>query len=304
MGSPVAACLAVYLLISRFITGNPGALTLLGVAPDLAAKFGALSAPLIAALLMTTLLPNVPALQRVDASLLAFFQRMGSIPEAVRDLSKRILAAKLTINEERFSGDIDNLLDLPEEVSKELRRDDAAGQPIRLPLTRVIAMFLCLKRWQDLPRYGEFFAESGEKFKDLSKKFAELAEEARVAFAIIQIAPGATAQDAPAVAEYQHVLASYFKAHVDGVRRELCDLMAAALLAGERSNRDINNRLVEAGFVLSDEKPSRLDVNRVVSIVIAVFGIFLVGGAAIGSYLHLDMQVPQVIAVSLLIAAV
>lgn len=93
----VASCLVLYLLVSRLIAENPSTLSFLGFEAGGSSEVASLSAPLLSALLMTTLLPSVPILQRIDRWLLEFFQRLGSIPQEVKRLSNQILSAELAL---------------------------------------------------------------------------------------------------------------------------------------------------------------------------------------------------------------
>src|SRR4051812_28140750 len=113
----VASCLVLYLLVSRLIAENPSTLSFLGFEAGGSSEVASLSAPLLAALLMTTLLPSVPILQRIDRWLLEFFQRLGSIPQEVKRLSNQILSAELALTsrgQQAFQRELDDAIGFPD----------------------------------------------------------------------------------------------------------------------------------------------------------------------------------------------
>jgi hypothetical protein len=89
---------------------------------------------------------------------------------------------------------------------------------------------------------------------------------------------------------------------MEEIHRELGDFMARALLACERGNKNVFDRLRELGFVIATERSGLFDLNRFVSILGFIFVVFLGGGALIGSFLHQHIPIQHLMAISLMLA--
>ena len=109
LASYVVATLALWFVLARLVSTNPEILGLLAfgspngadasVAKTLSA-LSELSAPLLAALFMTTLLPRLPVLARVDAALQRTFRELGAIPRKARQLSTMLRRAAFAVPRE------------------------------------------------------------------------------------------------------------------------------------------------------------------------------------------------------------
>ncbi len=92
----VLASVALFLVMCEIIL-RPGVLSFLGEpvedAQKLIAKYSA--PPILAAVVLTTLLPNIKFVGDWDAWLLKRFQAWGSIPSGVRNLADEVVRAEL-----------------------------------------------------------------------------------------------------------------------------------------------------------------------------------------------------------------
>jgi hypothetical protein len=297
----VASCLVLYLLVSRLIAENPSALSFLGFEAGGTNEVANISAPLLAALLMTTLLPSVPILQRIDRWLLEFFQRLGSIPQEVKRLSNQIFSAELALTprgQEAFQRELEDAVGFPEELKSEIVFDP--GEKIRFRFTRIVAMYLILRRWSQSRRHAAFFSDYAEEFRGVCDRVAGFLDEAKRFFPILRIMINVPQNDPidPSLAECRRS----FKSRVEDVHRELADFMARALLACERGNKDVIDRLKDLGFVIAIERSAVFDLNRFVSIAGCIFVLFLGGGALIGSFLHQQIPIQRLFGISLMLA--
>src|SRR5258708_60346 len=297
----VASCLVLYLLVSRLIADNPQTLRFLGFDAGAQSDVATRSATLRAALLMTTLLPSVRVLQRIDVWLLEFFQRLGSIPQEVMRLSTQIFGAGLVVlprDQDAYRAALDDLPGFPEELRSEFLFEPAEKLRFRFP--RIVVMFLILKRWENARRYSTFFADYADEFRALCDGFALFLDEAKRFFPILRIMIGVPAGGPidPSLAECRRS----FKTRMEGINRPSCDFMARALLTCERGNKNVFDRLQDLGFVIATERSAVFDVNRFVSITSCVFIVFLGGGALIGSFLHQQMPIQRLMAISLMLA--
>jgi hypothetical protein len=208
----VASCLVLYLLVSRLILDNPETLRFLGYEAGGSRDVANLSAPLLAALLMTTLLPSVPMLQRIDLWLLEFFQRLGSIPQEVMRLSTQILAAELVLSPRDRAGcftQLDEIAGFSDDLKREIVFDP--GEKIRFRFTRIVVIFLILKRWETSRRHSSFFADFADENRAIGERFAGFVEEAKRFFPILRVMIAVPAGDPidPSLAECRRS----FKAH-------------------------------------------------------------------------------------------
>jgi hypothetical protein len=99
----VAASLAFFFLLSEIVL-KPGVLTFLGLedAQKYIAKFS--SPPVLAAVLLTALLPNAVIVSTADAWLLRRFQAWGRIPLGIRNLADTLTPNLLPIVESEIAG--------------------------------------------------------------------------------------------------------------------------------------------------------------------------------------------------------
>jgi hypothetical protein len=102
----VLAALALWFVLARLVTTNPQLVSLLAFGnpapaePDLErslARLSGLSAPLLAALFLTTLLPRLPILVKIDIALQRAFRELGAIPHKARQLSNLLRRAPFAV---------------------------------------------------------------------------------------------------------------------------------------------------------------------------------------------------------------
>ncbi len=102
----VLAALVLWFILARLVNTNPQVLNLMAFGsagpPDDALKqaigqMSGLSAPLLAALFLTTLLPRLPVLAKLDDALQRAFREVGAIPRKARQLSMMLRHASFTI---------------------------------------------------------------------------------------------------------------------------------------------------------------------------------------------------------------
>jgi hypothetical protein len=102
----VSAALALWFVLARVVYTNPQVVSLLAFGSSNAAdpdvegalgKLSGLSAPLLAALFLTTLLPRLPVLAKVDDALQRAFRELGAIPRKARQLSTMLRRASFTV---------------------------------------------------------------------------------------------------------------------------------------------------------------------------------------------------------------
>lgn len=100
----VVAALVLWFVLARLVDTNPQLVSFLAgpaaVDADLEnsiARLSGLSAPLLAALFLTTLLPRLPVLLKIDLALQRAFRELGAIPHKARQLSNLLRRAPFAV---------------------------------------------------------------------------------------------------------------------------------------------------------------------------------------------------------------
>lgn len=143
-----------------------------------------LSAPLIAALLMTTLLPLIPFTGSLDQRLRTWFQRMAAIPAEVRNRSR-------ALQKRRFQVPLDEQRKIRDELMKEKEGDpqDIVFDPslscqsealeVRYLWTKASALVLTLRTDTRLADFVELHSKECRRIRE---EHARLKSEARILF--------------------------------------------------------------------------------------------------------------------------
>ena len=102
----VVAALLLWFVLARLLNTNPQLVGLLAAGTPAAvdadvekaiARLSGLSAPLLAALFLTTLLPRLPILVKIDTALQRAFRELGAIPHKARQLSNLLRRAPFAV---------------------------------------------------------------------------------------------------------------------------------------------------------------------------------------------------------------
>jgi hypothetical protein len=133
---------------------------------------GSLPAPLIATLAITTLLPSVPILKRVDSWLLSIFLDWGAIPAEVRRRAETMMPSTFTVT----SSDVIKLREsydggYGETFSEHLREQGTAGlKRSEYRFTRVVILYDKIHQLAAESNYSRFFAETSDEFAALERQ--------------------------------------------------------------------------------------------------------------------------------------
>src|SRR4029450_10611079 len=133
------------------------------------------SGPLLAALILTVLLPNFPVICRIDQGLLKFFQDMGNIPLEVRLLSAQLRKADIEIPaavQKDAQSYVKNKLE-----SAGLKAEYLCFTKCDTPQydwTRIVSMMTVLRSWEGGRRYAAMLSEFAEDYKQVNDKFERL----------------------------------------------------------------------------------------------------------------------------------
>ena len=291
----------LYVLLSGALA--PEVLMALGVGGSgLPEKINEVSGPLLAALLMTVLLPNAPVLSRIDEWMLRFFRELGNIPFEVRVLAARLRKTEHSAppaRREEVRDYVTGRLEMSGLTAADLRFE-ADGDP-RSYWTRLLALFAELKGWESRRRYGAFIGRFEEDYAELVDGFERFNASAARCFPVIAgWSEGAVAGQADrAVRECRRA----FLDACDEQHRRLSEFIARGVLTCERSQRDRDQRLAEMGFLDVAGAPQPLSPNRIVALVGVVFTIFFTGSFVVGTVLQ-NADLNKILFRSLMIAGI
>ena len=218
-----------------------------------------LPAPLIATVLLTTVLPTAPYVRDLDGWLLEWFKARANIPKEVNDRAERLIPERFKV----VAGDIAELRTLiieeglPEELQNHLRSEPGRGVQIsQYRFTRVAKLFA---RTADLARnprcrrtffrdYDQEWTTARADFRDYCNKAASGLQQAR------------RLQEKVSVGEYEAAIRDKREqfAELSNQRfSQLSLLITGAVLSLDDTERAIGDHLRAIGFAIEDqpEKP-------------------------------------------------
>jgi hypothetical protein len=271
----VLCALALYVVLTSALKAQPELLTLLtaGAAEALPDEVTSLPAPLLAALIMTTLLPHVPGISRIDEWLLARFRSFGRIPGEVRRFSTELANSGYEISaelQERTSRYVLENGSIPDRLAEELRfggADSARGL-----FTRNLALYVQLRELRGKPGCEAFFEQFAAEVAELDASFAEFLAQSAGFFAFSgQIAP--ELQTDPAHRGLAEARQTY-KAQCRRMYELLCLVIARALLRSSWATAALMQRARAMGFVLSAPAQGAVWANSIAALVVTLFAFF------------------------------
>jgi hypothetical protein len=277
----ILSAIALFGFLAVLLASSPNIVRALFAGAEPPAYLTGLSSPLLAGLIMTTLLPKVPGLSQIDAGLLKKFQDMGNIPVAVHQLAGKLAARPLQID----SAAMARIVALIQEreacnglLPADLNMD--GSQPTRHKLTRMLHIYLQLQGLKLEAGYGRFLRWHEEELQAAEKAVADILEVADAFCALVRKheARGSKTEGSPTLQS----LRKTFSKQVDAVNLQIAELIARAVFLCERSDIARRRRLQAFGLAERDTAPYPLPPDRVVSVVSMVFVALFVGLAFFG----------------------
>ncbi len=166
----VLSALALFVVLSVLLNAGPWRSLLLRKSDT-----PSLPAPLIATLALTTLLPSVPLLKRLDEWFLSVFLDWAEIPAEVKRRSAAMLPSSFAISSEDVArlreafGD-----DFGDNLVRHFRARRGEGLELsQYRLTRVAKLSDRIHRLAGEPRYARFFAETDAELTEIDRRVAE-----------------------------------------------------------------------------------------------------------------------------------
>jgi hypothetical protein len=263
------SALVLFAALSMLLNAGPWRKLLLGPSDD-----PALPAPLIAMLAMTTLLPAVPTLKRLDEWFLSIFLDWAEIPGEVR----RRAAVMTLENFNVTSEDVAGLRQSYEEAGygdtlvRHLRRRGGDGlAQSQARLTRVVKLYDCICKLAGEPRYSHFFAEAASEFDELDRKATDFLRRAATSLTLAE-----RLRVAEKVGTYDELVQERREDFANTCRdmfRVLALFLARAVLRSETSEMGVVRRLRAIGFDAA--APMNLPRFPIHSLTVLALGVFL-----------------------------
>jgi hypothetical protein len=261
--------LVLFAALSALLDAGPWRKLLLGQSND-----PALPAPLIATLAMTTLLPAVPTLKRLDEWFLSIFLDWAEIPGEVR----RRAAVMTLENFNVTSEDVAALRQSYQEAGygdtlvRHLRRrgGDGLGQS-QARLTRVVKLYDCICKLAGEPRYSHFFSEAANEFDELDRKATDFLRRAAIGLTLAERMRAAEKEGT-----YDELIRERREDFANSCRdmfRVLALFLARAVLRSETSEMGVVRRLRAIGFDAAG--PMNLPRFPIHSLTVLALGVFV-----------------------------
>jgi len=265
----VLSALALFAALSILLQAGPWRSALLGPADQ-----PALPVPLITTLALTTLLPSIPVLKRVDEWLLSVFLDWAEIPAEVKRRAAAMTPRSFTVTEEDVAELRETYGDngYGDRLACHLRERGGDGLQLSLyRFTRVVKLYDRICKLAGEPRYARFFAEADKEFAELDRQAADFLRRSAASLTIAERLRALEEEVA-----YEELMRERREAFGQGCRdmfRALALFLARAVLRSEASEKGIVHRLRATGFAAAE--PMNLPPFPINSLTVLALGVFL-----------------------------
>ncbi|MBV8913525.1 MAG: hypothetical protein JOZ05_10865 [Acetobacteraceae bacterium] len=253
LGAYIISCLTLFAVLS-IILEQPKLRDFLlwqdGASPSKEMQRALLIPPALAAtLVMTTLLPSVPYIKRVDDALLSFFLRMASIPGEVTRRAHVLRLPNFRVTE----ADLQEVMafineePIPDEAVQHLRASAVSRwEESELRYTKLILLLSRVDKLQERSGYSRFFSKNKEEYRQLRDEIVGF-----VAKSVRGLAQAARLRAQESREEYEELIRDRREAFVAACAQRfeaLGLLLARAVLHTELAERDVQSVLRRIGF--------------------------------------------------------
>lgn len=254
--------------------------------------------PLFAALVLTSLLPHFPYLNRIDDAVKRWFQRMGNIPFEVRELSGRIAAAPLVLYPEA----VERLRPTLSELQVDERWLLAPPSSLTHRWARTAALYASIRPWPQSPGYARYVEEQKPRFESLRERVDAMAGLDEKTLRAADTDPRFLAGQP---------LRKRLPKDLDDLEQGLCDFIAGGVLQVELSPRQRHAALERLGFPGIGRSRPVLSVHEVFLVSgLIFFGMLLitliarrfVSPVPLAPNLRVLVMVPMIYAIAIVLA--
>jgi hypothetical protein len=248
----IAASLASFFLLSE-VALKPGMLAFLGLedAQKYIAKFSA--PPVLAAVLLTTLLPNVAVISTADTWLLRRFQAWGRIRQGIRNLADSLTPASLPIADADIAALrtwITRNGDVPDDLAT--RVTTAQAESASGSLTRVLWLYLALEKLAEASAYKNSFRTWDSGWQSIRAHCRIFAAQSLAFFVLFD---QLISMQTPAAEDTLQQARDRYRDISQTFYSEMAEFLAQLLLTVEGSGQRIRNRLHAMGFCIEKTCP-------------------------------------------------
>jgi hypothetical protein len=266
----VASSEGLLLLMAWALQQDKGILGVLHAGGDgqLPGDINVSEAPLVAALMLTTLLPSFPLLRDMDARMLKFFHQMGEIPFNAMRWSQRLQELPFTVSSSALTNAKNYLHDnpnLPDTLLDEFVPDSNSDQ-MRWDFTRVVVLYVAIVNMASYPRFSNAFKEDTTAFEDKIKAFFASSS------GYFATASQLSLQGLKPTSDTRES----FKKVANETYAEVRLMLARTLLYRCNGEADMTKRVGDLGFAIAPSKPIRLPLNLLSLDLLAVLALFMV----------------------------
>ena len=291
-GTYVASSLGLLMLLACLLSRKPDLLSFLhfGSSESIPGDLNGLDAALVAALVLTTLLPSFPVLRDFDAKMLRFFHRMGAIPFGAIRWAQRMDAVTFTVADNQLSDArnyITNNKHLPDTLIEELQPDFSVDRT-RFRFTRNLVLYVALCNLPTRARFGDDFPDDIAGFeKRMSRFFAQGVGF----FAFTSQLLRQQLEPAPAsIEEFRSLALEAYE--------EIRLMLARIMLYSCNGEAEVAHRLKSMGFSVTHPTPVKMPLNLLSLDIIGVVALFSVSTVLASN----QMPVGKAFAIGLFVA--
>jgi hypothetical protein len=288
----VVSSLGLLTLLAWVLGRNPHFLGLLhaGSSASIPDDVNSLDAALVAALMLTTLLPSFPVLRDFDTKMLNLFHKMGAIPFGAVRWAQRLDAATFTITAGPLADArnfITNSKLLPDMLIGELQPDFTADHT-RFRFTRNLVLYVALSNLPNRARFGDDFPDDMAGFeKHMSRFFAQCVGF----FALTDQLSRQQLEPLPSsIEEFRSVALEAYE--------DIRLMLARVILYSCNGEAEVAQTLTNMGFAVQHPVPIRMPHNLLSLDLIGVVTLFAASTFLASS----ELPVGKAIAIGLLVA--
>jgi hypothetical protein len=215
--------------------------------------------PLVAALLLTSMLPSFPFLTRIDETVKKWFQRVGNIPFEARLLSGQLQNAN-------FQPSTDMLVRIEPQLA-DLGVDPAwlADSPstVRYRWSRAAVLWMLVQDWTKARGYSRYVTQRKTQYDEICARLESLAPMLdEVSLRVIE---------SPANARSAKALQRKVRKDVDQLHEAVCDFVSSGVLDREWNLSQRNTALARLGFSGLPDARGSLSLNEVALVAGLIF---------------------------------
>jgi hypothetical protein len=199
--------------------------------------------PLLAALLLTVLLPQIGVLKDWDSGIRDFFHRRASIPGAMRALSAQLQTGRDYEVPVEMRDRVVEYLDSRDFRPSDVRFDDDGK--LRYLFTRITVLYLQVEQWESDPIFSSFVASDETEFQLLQSRYNALCSDIRTVLRMRKPERGSTAEK----------LVDEVLQRTKDFLRELCDFVSRAVLQSGWRQPTREAQLHRLGFGAAQPMP-------------------------------------------------